>query len=243
MPQWNHWGASRRPWVWGYGRCWSYGSITGVVGFYKERCKEGRLALAIPSMAPPSHWCVYSSFPELIPPWRSQNFRWEKWLANEFELVCPVGLWPGNWRLLRLGKLCGHNLYFLWSWHCWLLVPKDLAGQGHRNCFLMTVDLLCSLVSTNCSLSKHEVIRQSFHRTLPFLTLISEVSMCGQFLHEAINTSGEWWAEKCTDWTGHWVPWFFLPVAKSDDFVEALWPIADSTCSNLLVSKHMDSSI
>lgn len=154
-------------------------------------------------MGPPFHWRVYYSFPELIPPWRSQNFRWQEWLANESRLVCPVGLWPGNWRLLRLGKLCGHNLYFLWSWHCWLLVPKDLAGQGHRNCFCMTYDLLCSLVWTHCSLPKQVVMWQKFRRTLPFLTLISEVSMCWQFLHEAINTSGEWWAEKCADWTGH----------------------------------------
>lgn len=67
-------------------------------------------------------------------------------------------------------------------------VAKDLAGQGHGNCFCMTYDLLCSLVWTHCSLPKHVVM--------------------WQFLHEAINTSGKWWAEKCTDWTGHRVPWF-----------------------------------
>ena len=182
-------------------------------------------------MAPPSHWCVYYSFPELIPPWPSQNFRWQKWLANEFELVCPVGLWPGNWRLLRLGKLCGHNLYFLWSWHCWLLVPKDLAGQGHRNGFCMTYDLLCSLVWTHCSLPKHVVMWPSFRRRLPFLTLISEVSMGDGAIFRWGNQH-QWRVvgRKMYRLDRPPGPMIFLPVAKCRHVVEALWPVADSTC-------------
>lgn len=121
--QWNHWGASRRPWgvrLWEIR--WSYGSVTGGCCWILQRCNEGPLAITKHGT---SHWCIYYSFPELIPPC-SQNFCWQKWLANESQLVCPVGLRPGNWRLLRLGKLCSH--IFIFSGHdtAAYLFPKTL---------------------------------------------------------------------------------------------------------------------